>query len=88
MIMCPVSALLWTATMIYIYSQSVLYSLLSGDLGWYTRVENNGWLPLAVRFASEGLVDKASKWEEERSANARSKCANQINKHLQSLFFL
>ena len=24
-----------------------------------------------MRFASEGLVDKASKWEEERSANAR-----------------
>lgn len=30
-----------------------------GDLGWYSRVENNGWRPLAVRFASEGLVDKA-----------------------------
>ena len=42
-----------------------LCSLLSGDLGWYSRVENNGWRPLAVRFASEGLVDKAGKWEEE-----------------------
>eukprot|EP00913_Durusdinium_trenchii_P033136 g31022.t2 len=31
---------------------------LPGDLGWYRRVENNGWRPLAVRFASEGLVDK------------------------------
>lgn len=33
-------------------------NILPGDLGWYTRVENNGWRPLAVRFASEGLVDK------------------------------
>jgi len=33
-------------------------NILPGDLGWYSRVENNGWRPLAVRFASEGLVDK------------------------------
>lgn len=32
---------------------------LPGDLGWYRRVENNGWRPLAVRFAAQSKVDKA-----------------------------